>query len=45
VRSSRNFSPLTLLLERTTSVTAVYVGPWLPSVLARRHEYLELVVD
>lgn len=36
---------LTLLLGCTTAVTAVDVGPWLPSVLARRHEYLELAVD
>lgn len=35
---------LTLLLERTRSIEAVQVGPWLPSVLARRHAHLDLVV-
>ena len=36
---------LRLLLARTTWFTAAEVGPWLPSVLARRREYLRLVVD
>ena len=36
---------LGLLLERTTWFDAVDVGPWLPSVLARRREYLQLAVD
>jgi cytochrome P450 len=35
---------LGLLLERTTWFDAVEVGPWLPSVLARRREYLQLAV-
>jgi len=35
---------LPLLLERTTWFDAVDVGPWLPSVLARRREYLRLAV-
>jgi cytochrome P450 len=36
---------LRLLLARTTWFKAAEVGPWLPSVLARRREYLRLVVD
>jgi len=36
---------LGLLLERTTWFEAVDVGPWLPSVLARRREYLDLAVE
>jgi cytochrome P450 len=36
---------LPLLFERTEWFGAVDVGPWLPSVLARRREYLELAVD
>jgi hypothetical protein len=36
---------LRLLLARTMWFTAAEVGPWLPSVLARRREYLRLVVD
>jgi len=36
---------LRLLLARTTWFEAAEVGPWLPSVLARRREYLRLVVD
>lgn len=32
------------LLERTSWLTAAEVGPWLPSVLARRYEYLRLTV-
>ncbi len=36
---------LGLLLERTRWIEAVDVGPWLPSVLARRHEYVRLAVD
>ena len=36
---------LRLLLARTTRFEATEVGPWLPSVLARRREYLRLVVD
>ena len=36
---------LRLLLARTTRFEAAEVGPWLPSVLARRREYLRLVVD
>ena len=35
---------LGLMLERTTWFEAVDVGPWLPSVLARRHAYLDLAV-
>ncbi|CAN1563901.1 CypX Cytochrome P450 [Mycobacteriaceae bacterium] len=35
---------LRLLLARTTWFEAAEVGPWLPSVLARRREYLRLVV-
>ena len=33
------------LFERTSSFRAAEVGPWLPSVLARRYEYLELALD
>jgi cytochrome P450 len=36
---------LPLLLERTTWFEAAEVGPWLPSVLARRRDYLRLVVN
>ena len=36
---------LPMLLERTTRLEAAEVGPWLPSVLARRYEYLELAVE
>lgn len=36
---------LRLLLARTRWFEAAEVGPWLPSVLARRREYLRLVVD
>ena len=36
---------LPMLLERTTWFDAVDVGPWLPSVLARRREYLHLAVE
>lgn len=35
---------LRLLLARTTWFEATEVGPWLPSVLARRREYLSLAV-
>ncbi|MCV7019661.1 cytochrome P450 [Mycolicibacterium aichiense] len=35
---------LRLMLERTTWIETVDVGPWLPSVLARRHSSLELAV-
>lgn len=35
---------LRLLLARTTRFEATEVGPWLPSVLARRREYLSLAV-
>jgi cytochrome P450 len=35
---------LRLLLDRTTWFEAAAVGPWLPSVLARRREYLQLSV-
>jgi len=35
---------LPMLLARTTWFDAVDVGPWLPSVLARRREYLQLAV-
>ena len=35
---------LRLLLDRTTWFDATEVGPWLPSVLARRREYLQLSV-
>lgn len=33
---------LRMLLERTEWIDAAEVGPWLPSVLARRREYLHL---
>ena len=33
------------LFERTSWFTAQDVGPWLPSVLARRYEYLRLTVS
>ena len=36
---------LPMLLQRTTWLEAAEVGPWLPSVLARRYEYLELAVE
>lgn len=36
---------LPMLLERTSRLEAAEVGPWLPSVLARRYEYLELAVE
>lgn len=35
---------LRLMLERTAWFDAVDIGPWLPSVLARRHTYLDLAV-
>ncbi len=35
---------LSLLLDRTTWIDTVDVGPWLPSVLARRHTHLDLAV-
>lgn len=35
---------LRMLLERTTEITATDVGPWLPSILVRRLEHLELAV-
>lgn len=35
---------LRLLLDRTAWLEAADVGPWLPSVLARRREYLQLNV-
>ncbi|MBI3692452.1 MAG: cytochrome P450, partial [Mycolicibacterium aromaticivorans] len=35
---------LRLMLERTTWIETVDVGPWLPSVLARRHSSLKLAV-
>ncbi|WP_396932042.1 cytochrome P450 [Mycolicibacterium sp.] len=35
---------LSLLLDRTTWIDTVDVGPWLPSVLARRHAHLDLAV-
>ena len=35
---------LRMLLERTARFEAVEVGPWLPSVLARRHETVQLSV-
>ena len=35
---------LGLLLDRTDWFEAVDVGPWLPSVLARRREYLQLAL-
>lgn len=35
---------LRMLLDRTEWFDAEEVGPWLPSVLARRHEYLRLSV-
>lgn len=36
---------LGMLLERTRWIEAVDIGPWLPSVLARRREYVRLAVD
>ncbi len=36
---------LRMLLERTEWVDAAEVGPWLPSVLARRREFLRLTVS
>lgn len=36
---------LRLLLEATSSFEAAAVGPWLPSVLARRREYLRLTLS
>jgi cytochrome P450 len=36
---------LGLLLDRTAWFEAADVGPWLPSVLARRREYLDLAVE
>lgn len=36
---------LRLLLEATSSFEAQAVGPWLPSVLARRREYLRLTLS
>jgi cytochrome P450 len=36
---------LPMLFERTSWFEAADVGPWLPSVLARRYEYLELTVS
>jgi len=35
---------LTMLLDQTDGFEAVEVGPWLPSVLARRHEHLHLTL-
>jgi hypothetical protein len=35
---------LTMILERTSWIEAADVGPWLPSILVRRLERLELVV-
>ena len=36
---------LGMLLERTRWIEAVDIGPWLPSVLGRRREYVRLAVD
>ena len=36
---------LGMLLDRTRWIEAVDVGPWLPSVLARRREYMRLEVE
>lgn len=36
---------LPMLFARTTWFEAEAVGPWLPSVLARRYEYLRLSID
>ena len=36
---------LPMLFERTSWFEAADVGPWLPSVLARRYEYLRLTVN
>jgi cytochrome P450 len=36
---------LRLLLDRTTNIEAADVGPWLPSLLVRRLEHLELAID
>jgi len=35
---------LGLLLDRTDWFEAADVGPWLPSVLARRREHLQLTL-
>ncbi|GLV12283.1 hypothetical protein MyChFU_56030 [Mycobacterium intracellulare subsp. chimaera] len=34
-----------MLLRRTTWIEAVNVGPWLPSILVRRRESLELAIE
>ncbi|HYR16614.1 MAG TPA: cytochrome P450 [Mycobacterium sp.] len=36
---------LRAVLDRTSRIEAVDVGPWLPSILVRRREYLELAVQ
>jgi cytochrome P450 len=36
---------LTMLLDRTEWIDAAEVGPWLPSVLARRRESLRLTLS
>jgi cytochrome P450 len=35
---------LRAVLDRTSRIDAIDIGPWLPSVLVRRREYLELAV-
>jgi cytochrome P450 len=35
---------LRAVLDRTSRIDAVDIGPWLPSVLVRRREYLDLAV-
>jgi cytochrome P450 family 144 len=36
---------LRAVLDRTSRIAAVDVGPWLPSILVRRREHLELAVE
>jgi cytochrome P450 family 144 len=36
---------LRAVLDRTSRIEAVDIGPWLPSILVRRREYLELAVQ
>jgi hypothetical protein len=36
---------LRLLLDRSSLIEATEVGPWLPSILVRRLELLELAVS
>jgi cytochrome P450 len=36
---------LRAVLDRTSRIAAVDIGPWLPSILVRRREHLELAVE